>query len=46
MGTDSRGIMRIISNNTLVQFWLEHANAKEQLEAWYKETEKADWKTI
>ncbi len=45
MGTNSLGIMRIISKNTLVQFWLEHANAKEQLEAWYKETEKADWKT-
>lgn len=37
--------MRIIAKSTLVDFWTKHPNSKEQLEAWYKETEKADWKT-
>lgn len=37
--------MRIIARSTLVEFWTKHPNSKEQLEAWYKETEKSDWKT-
>lgn len=37
--------MRIIARSTLVEFWKNHSTSKEQLEAWYKETEKADWKS-
>lgn len=37
--------MRIIARSTLVAFWLVHPSSKDQLEAWYKETEKADWES-
>lgn len=37
--------MRIIARKTLVAYWSGHSGAKEQLEAWYKETENADWTT-
>ena len=37
--------MRIIARSTLIQFWQSHPTSKESLEAWYKETEKSDWKT-
>jgi len=37
--------MRIIARSTLAEFWLNHPTAKEPLEAWYKETEKASWET-
>lgn len=40
----TRDSMRIIARNTLTQFWQSHPTSKESLEAWYKETEKADWK--
>lgn len=36
--------MRIIARSTLVDFWINHPTSKEPLEAWYKETERADWK--
>lgn len=37
--------MRIIARSTLANFWINHQTSKEPLGAWYKETEKADWKT-
>ena len=39
------GYMRIIARSALINFWSNHPTAKEPLEAWYKETEFADWKT-
>ena len=37
--------MRVIAKRTLREFWSipDHANAKEPLEAWYQEAERADW---
>jgi len=35
--------VRIIAKRTLREFWEKHADCKEQLKAWYRETEKASW---
>ena len=37
--------MRIIAKKTLRDFWKKHADAEQQLMAWYRETEKAKWKS-
>jgi len=37
--------MRIIAKKTLVEYWIQHPAIKEQLAAWYKETEYANWTT-
>lgn len=37
--------MRIISKNTLRQFWERHPDAKDSLLAWHGEVLKADWAT-
>ena len=37
--------MRIIAKRALREFWTSHPKAKAPLEAWYAETEKADWNT-
>lgn len=37
--------MRIIARKTLIVYWKKHPDTKEPLEAWYKETEYADWTT-
>ncbi|QIE58702.1 type II toxin-antitoxin system HigB family toxin [Rasiella rasia] len=38
--------MRIIAKRTLRDFWIKHADCEQQLKAWYREAEKAEWKTI
>ena len=38
--------MRVISRKTLREFWKKHADSEEQLKSWYRETEKARWKSI
>ena len=38
--------MRVIAKRTLRDFWLKHTDSEQQLKAWYRETEKASWRTI
>ncbi|NBG66470.1 type II toxin-antitoxin system HigB family toxin [Acidiluteibacter ferrifornacis] len=38
--------MRVISKKILREFWLKHADSEQQLKAWFRETEKAEWKNI
>ena len=38
--------MRVISRKTLREFWEKHSDSEEQLKSWYRETEKAYWKSI
>lgn len=38
--------MRVIAKRTLREFWIKHADCEQQLKAWYREAEKAEWKTI
>ena len=35
--------MRVIAKRTLRDFWAKHADCEQQLKAWYRETEKANW---
>ena len=37
--------MRIISRRALREFWVEHSDAEQLLQAWYANTKHADWKT-
>ena len=37
--------MRIISRKTLREFWEQHPNAKQPLQAWYEDAKRANWKT-
>jgi mRNA interferase HigB len=38
--------VRVISKKILREFWLKHADSEQQLKAWFRETEKAEWKNI
>lgn len=38
--------MRIFAKRTLREFWEKHGACELQLKSWYRETEKADWKSI
>lgn len=38
--------MRVIAKKILREFWNKHANCEQQLKAWYKEAEKAEWTNI
>lgn len=38
--------MRVIAKRPLRDFFEKHANCEEQLKAWYRETEKFEWKNI
>lgn len=38
--------MRIIAKRTLGDFWKKHPDSEQQLKAWYRETEKTEWKNI
>lgn len=38
--------MRIISKRTLRDFWGKHSDSEQQLTAWYRETEKANWESL
>lgn len=35
--------MRILSRNSLRQFWEMHPKAEQQLKAWFAEVEAAEW---
>ena len=37
--------MRIIARKTLREFWEEHTDARQALQAWYADTHQAQWKT-
>lgn len=38
--------MRIISKRTLRDFWEKHSDSEQQLTAWFRETEKANWESL
>lgn len=37
--------VRVISKRILREFWQKHGDCEQQLKAWYKEAEEADWRT-
>ena len=37
--------MRIISRKTLREFWEQHPDAQQPLQAWYHDTRQATWRT-
>jgi len=37
--------MKVLGSNLLTDFSKKHANAKSQLDAWYAEAKRANWKT-
>jgi len=38
--------VRILSRRTLRKFWNKHSDSKDQLQTWYRDTEKSTWKNI
>jgi mRNA interferase HigB len=38
-------LMRVIAKKILREFWEKHNDAKQQLNTWFKEVVKANWKT-
>ena len=36
--------VRIIAKKILREFWEKHSDCEQQLKAWYKEANKAEWK--
>ncbi|MGB5274941.1 MAG: type II toxin-antitoxin system HigB family toxin [Flavobacteriaceae bacterium] len=38
--------MRVIAKRTLRDFWAKHTDCEQQLTAWYKETEKSEFKNL
>lgn len=37
--------MRVISVKTLKDFWAKHPSSKSQLEVWFAEAKKSNWKS-
>lgn len=37
--------MRVIAKRTLRKYWEKHKDCEQQLKAWYREAEKANWKS-
>jgi mRNA interferase HigB len=37
--------MRLVSRKKLIEFWTRYTDSKEQLAAWAKEVEHAEWRT-
>ena len=37
--------MRIISRRALREFWEQHPDARQPLQAWYADVKRAEWKT-
>ncbi len=37
--------MRVIAKKILREFWNKHTDCEQQLKAWYREAENAEWKT-
>lgn len=35
--------MRVISEKTLRDFWANHPNVRQPLQAWLEDTKRADW---
>ncbi|MCW3073777.1 MAG: hypothetical protein JWP69_846 [Flaviaesturariibacter sp.] len=48
MGTlfifDENGYLRVIAKKVLRDFWTKHPDCEQQLKAWYREAEDADWR--
>ncbi|WP_343329998.1 type II toxin-antitoxin system HigB family toxin [Polaribacter staleyi] len=38
--------MRVIAKRTLRYFWLKHSDSEQQLTAWYREMERANWESF
>ncbi|MGB5700972.1 type II toxin-antitoxin system HigB family toxin [Muriicola sp.] len=38
--------MRVIAKRTLKDFWAKHSDCEQQLMAWYRETEKSEFKNL
>jgi mRNA interferase HigB len=38
--------LRIIAKRTLRDFWTLYPDAEQQLTAWFRETEKANWQSL
>ena len=38
--------VRVIAKRTLRDFWLKHTDTEQQLTAWFRETEKANWSSL
>tara|TARA_R110000751_G_C13694567_1_gene472729 strand:- start:585 stop:887 length:303 start_codon:yes stop_codon:yes gene_type:complete len=38
--------LRVIAKRTLRDFWTNHADCEQQLTAWYRETEKSEFKNL
>lgn len=38
--------MRVIAKSTLRSFWEKHADCEQALQSWYREAEKAEWRSI
>ncbi|MCM4166445.1 addiction module toxin RelE [Arenibacter sp. H213] len=38
--------MRVIAKRTLRDFWTKHTDSEQQLTAWYRETEKSEFKNL
>ncbi|MFT6066429.1 MAG: mRNA interferase HigB [Paraglaciecola sp.] len=38
--------MRIITKRTLIDFWTLYPETEQQLTAWFRETEKANWQSL
>ncbi len=37
--------MRIIARKTLSDFWEQHPDAEQALQAWYRDAKRAEWRT-
>lgn len=40
-----REALRVFAKPVLREFWTKHADCEEQLKAWFREAEKAKWKS-
>jgi mRNA interferase HigB len=38
--------LRIITKRTLIDFWTLYPETEQQLTAWFRETEKANWQSL
>jgi len=38
--------LRVIAKRTLRDFWTKHADSEQQLTAWFRETEKSEFKNL
>ena len=45
MGSHCNHLMPIISRKTLREFWDQHPDARQPLQAWYDDVKHADWRS-